>query len=147
VARAANGRFDRVDTNIKNADGDLLESAIPSVSIVKDGGFYAEEYFDDPSVTADLKALVAQKLGPGRLAGFVIEGLTPYGTIGAAGRAATGDLLRATGCTQRTAPASHPQRSFLLCTRRKANAVMPSMLSTVRHDFAVSYLFAAAHTE
>jgi hypothetical protein len=81
VARAANGRFDRVDTNIKNADGDLLESAIPSVSIVKDGGFYAEEYFDDPSVTADLKALVAQKLGPGRLAGFVIEGLTPYGTM------------------------------------------------------------------
>jgi hypothetical protein len=24
------------------------------VAIVKDGGFYAEEYFDDPAVTADL---------------------------------------------------------------------------------------------
>jgi L-asparaginase len=81
VARAANGRIDRVDTTIKNADGDLLEAAVPSVSIVKDGGFYAEEYFDGPSVTADLKALVAQKLRLGRLAGIVIEGLTPYGTM------------------------------------------------------------------
>ena len=81
VARAANGGIERVDTTIKNADGDLLESAIPSVSIVKDGGFYAEEYFDDPSVTTDLMALVAQKLRISRLAGFVIEGLTPYGTM------------------------------------------------------------------
>jgi L-asparaginase len=69
------------ETKIRNSAGDLLEGAIPSVTIVKDGGYYAEEYFDDPSVTADLDAQVAQKLRAGRLGGFIIEGLTPYGTM------------------------------------------------------------------
>lgn len=81
VARAAAGRIDRMETKIREANGDLLDSAIPSVAIVKDGGFYAEEYFDDPSVTADLVALVERKLGAGRLAGFIIEGTTPYGKM------------------------------------------------------------------
>jgi hypothetical protein len=70
-----------VETKIKEANGDLLESAIPSVAIVKDGGFFAEEYFDDPSVTEDLVALVGRKLEAGRLAGFVIEGTVPYGKM------------------------------------------------------------------
>ena len=81
VARAEGGRIVRIETKIREANGDLLEGAIPSVAIVKDGGFYAEDYFDDPSVTADLVALVAGKLGAGRLAGFIIEGTTPYGKM------------------------------------------------------------------
>ncbi|MGJ4925588.1 asparaginase domain-containing protein [Bradyrhizobium sp. HKCCYLS2038] len=68
-----------VETRTRAADGDLLEDAIPSVSIVKEGGFYAEDYFDDPAITADLVALVGRKLAGGRLAGFIIEGITPYG--------------------------------------------------------------------
>ncbi len=68
-------------TKTKDAQGDLLEDAIPSVTIVKDGGFYAEEYFDDPSVAVDLEAQVARKLRAGRLGGFIIEGITPYGTM------------------------------------------------------------------
>jgi len=70
-----------VDTTIRDSTGDLLEDAIPSVSIVKDGGYFAEEYFDHPAVAADLVSLVEQKLSIGRLAGFVAEGLTPYGTM------------------------------------------------------------------
>ena len=35
----------------------------------------------DPAAEGDLLALVAHKLGLGRLAGFVIEGLTPYGAM------------------------------------------------------------------
>jgi len=70
-----------VDTTIRDSTGDLLEDAIPSVSIVKDGGYFAEEYFDHPAVAADLVSLVEQKLSAGRLAGFVAEGLTPYGTM------------------------------------------------------------------
>ncbi len=81
VVRAEGGRIVPIETTIRDAAGDLLEGAIPSVSIVKDGGYFAEEYFDDPSVTADLVALVAQKLRGHRLAGFVAEGLTPYGTM------------------------------------------------------------------
>jgi L-asparaginase len=81
VARAANGRIERTETKIRDPEGDLFEGAIPSVTIVKDGGYYAEEYFDDPSVTDDLEARVAQKLRTGRLGGFIVEGLTPYGTM------------------------------------------------------------------
>src|SRR3984885_9327648 len=81
VVRAEGGRLVSAETKIRDADGDLFEGAIPSVSIVKDGGYFAEEYFDDPSVTADLVALVAQKLHGNRLAGFVAEGLTPYGVM------------------------------------------------------------------
>jgi hypothetical protein len=69
------------ETKIRDSVGDLLQGAVPSVTIVKDGGYYAEEYFDDPSVTADLEVQVAQKLRTGRLGGFIIEGLTPYGTM------------------------------------------------------------------
>jgi L-asparaginase len=79
--RDGGGRPELRETKIRDSAGDLLEDAIPSVTIVKDGGYYAEEYFDDPCVTADLDAQVAQKLRAGRLGGFIIEGLTPYGTM------------------------------------------------------------------
>ncbi|MGA7805168.1 asparaginase domain-containing protein [Bradyrhizobium sp.] len=69
------------ETRIREDNGDLLGSAIPSVAIVKDGGFFAEDYFDDPLVAADLHALVARKLETNRLAGFVIEGTVPYGKM------------------------------------------------------------------
>ena len=81
IAHSTGGPIALVETKIREANGDLLESAIPSVAIVKDGGFFAEEYLDDPAVTADLLALVARKLGGGRLAGFVIEGTVPYGKM------------------------------------------------------------------
>jgi L-asparaginase len=81
VASSSDGLLQRSDVRIRQENGDLLESAIPSVAIVKDGGFYAEEYFDDPSVTADLVALLARKLEANRLAGFVIEGTSPYGKM------------------------------------------------------------------
>jgi hypothetical protein len=66
---------------VKGADGRLLENAIPSVSIVKDGGFMSEEYLTHPADEADLNTLLAHKLGLGRLSGFVLEGLTPYGKM------------------------------------------------------------------
>jgi L-asparaginase len=93
VVRGERGHLVPVETKIRDADGDLLEGAIPSVSIVKDGGYFAEEYFDDVSVTADLVALVGQKLRAERLAGFVAEGLTPYGTMTSSVRQAV--LLKA----------------------------------------------------
>ena len=71
----------RSEVRVKDATGRLLESAIPSVSIVKDGGFTSEEYLIDIEHEIDLKALVAHKLSLGRLSGFVLEGLTPYGTM------------------------------------------------------------------
>src|SRR6201996_9194247 len=81
VAYGSAGIATRTEMKTREANGDLLESAIPSVSIVKDGGFYAEEYFDDPAVAEDLVSLVVRKLEAGRLAGFVIEGTVPYGKM------------------------------------------------------------------
>jgi L-asparaginase len=81
VVSSSDGIIKRSGIRTREDNGDLLESAIPSVSIVKDGGFYAEEYFDDPDVTADLVALVERKLARNRLAGFVIEGTVPYGKM------------------------------------------------------------------
>jgi L-asparaginase len=88
VARATGDRIELTETKIKDADGSLFEAAIPSVTIVKDGGYYAEEYFDDPSATTDLERMLAQKLSTNRLAGFVTEGLTPYGVMTSAVRQA-----------------------------------------------------------
>jgi hypothetical protein len=81
VASNSDGTIGRREIRTREDNGDLLESGIPSVSIVKDGGFYAEEYFDDPDVTADLVALVERKLAKNRLAGFVVEGTVPYGKM------------------------------------------------------------------
>jgi L-asparaginase len=81
VVFSSHGVVKRSDMLTREADGDLLENAIPSVTIVKDGGFYAEEFLDDPAVTADLVALLTRKLETKRLAGFVIEGTVPYGKM------------------------------------------------------------------
>jgi L-asparaginase len=64
---------------VKNSAGQLLADAIPSVSIVKDGTYATETFGDDPAGEADLAALIVHKLSLGRLAGFVLEGLAPYG--------------------------------------------------------------------
>lgn len=77
-----------VDVAIKDAEGHLLADAIPLVSIVKDGGFTADAFGDDPALEADLGFLIRHRLESGRLCGFVIEGLVPYGSATSELRAA-----------------------------------------------------------
>jgi L-asparaginase len=81
AVRATADGIERVSVAIKDAAGRLTENAIPSVSIVKDGGYTAEDFSGDPAHEVDLIALLDRKLKLGRLAGFVIEGLSPYGTM------------------------------------------------------------------
>ncbi len=69
----------RVEVAVKDGAGRLLADAIPLVSIVKDGGFAADSFGDNEEAESDLKGLIADRLGKGRLCGFVIEGLVPYG--------------------------------------------------------------------
>ncbi|HEY0249826.1 MAG TPA: asparaginase domain-containing protein [Gryllotalpicola sp.] len=80
VRRTAAG-LETIDVAIKDAGGRITEQAIPSVSIVKEGGYFDEDY----GVTADelpiLQAVIDQKLGLGRLGGIVVEGLVPYGRL------------------------------------------------------------------
>ena len=61
---------------IKDGRGDLLESAIPRVTIVKDGNYTVDDWDDDPSREVDLLAQIARNLAAYPLAGFVVEGLS-----------------------------------------------------------------------
>jgi L-asparaginase len=69
---------------IKNPEGELLESAIPTVSIVKDGNYISDD--DGPDAEVDLLALLDANLRRAPLAGFVLEGHSPYGRPSSEGR-------------------------------------------------------------
>ncbi len=86
AVRRRDGRLARVPIAVKDAGGGLRAEAVPLVSIVKDGGFSGIEVGDDPALEADLAASIAHKLGLGLLAGFVVEGLVPYGHLPAEAR-------------------------------------------------------------
>ena len=73
-------RIAQIPVPVKNAAGELLDTAIPKVSIVKDGNYMAEDYSVDVSKEVDLLALIDANLRSAPLSGFVVEGLTPYGT-------------------------------------------------------------------
>jgi len=65
---------------IKDSSGKLLADAIPVVSIVKDGSYSGIDFGDDPALELDLVASIDHKLAMGHLAGFIVEGLVPYGS-------------------------------------------------------------------
>jgi L-asparaginase len=78
---------------IKTASGDLLPTAIPKVSIVKEAQqFGGDAALDDGSRSAatevDILARIAHNLEHAPLAGFVGEGMAPYGFLSEAADAA-----------------------------------------------------------
>lgn len=79
AVRAVSGGLQQVVVQIKSKAGDLLENAIPVVSIIKDGGYTGMDWGDKPSLELDLEATIRHKLEIGRLTGLVVEGLVPYG--------------------------------------------------------------------
>jgi hypothetical protein len=81
AARIADNRLGTFSLTVKGRQGEIQAEAIPSVSIVKEGNYFTEEYGDDPSLVDDLLLLFRRKLELGRLAGFVVEGQVPYGTL------------------------------------------------------------------
>ncbi len=81
AVRVAGNRRERFDLAIKGQNGAILPDAIPSVSIVKEGNYFTEAFGEDPDLVQDLDLLIRNKLGLGRLAGFVVEGQVPYGTL------------------------------------------------------------------
>ena len=80
AVRAGSDGIERVAIAVKGANGKLQADAIPVVSIVKDGSYSGLEIGDDPSIENDLIASIEHKLGLGQLAGFVVEGIVPYGS-------------------------------------------------------------------
>jgi hypothetical protein len=96
AVKMVDGVVQTIGVTIKDSAGKLTENAIPSVSIVKTGGYYDEDYTVGPDDLPDLLALIAHKLSLGRLAGFVTEGLVPYGRLPSSPREAL--LQRAVFC-------------------------------------------------
>ena len=66
---------------IKDARGELLDTAIPKVTIVKDGNYTTDDYDEDPAREVDVLAQIERNLAAHPLAGFVVEGLAPYGRL------------------------------------------------------------------
>jgi L-asparaginase len=81
AVRLGAGGIESFEIAVKNRHGEILPDAIPSVSIVKDGGYCGEEFGEDPALEGDLSFLLDHKLRLGRLAGFVTEGQVPYGAM------------------------------------------------------------------
>ena len=81
AARKSAGGIELVDVAVKDAGGKLLADAIPVVSIMKDGSYCGIDFGDDHELEVDMIASIEHKLAMGRLAGFVIEGLVPYGSL------------------------------------------------------------------
>lgn len=80
------GKLVAVEVPIKSASDQLHESAIPKVTIVKDGHYTDDDYSVDPEREVDLIAAIEQRLQTAPLAGFVVEGSSPYGRMMSIGR-------------------------------------------------------------
>ena len=80
------GRREAVTVTVKDGEGALRGAAIPRVSIVKDGNYHADSAESDPGREADLNAAIADHLANAPLAGFVVEGQSPYGSMTAPDR-------------------------------------------------------------
>lgn len=86
MVRRGPAGLELVEAAVKDAANRLLAEAIPIVSIVKDGSYSSVDFGDDPSLEVDLIASVEHKLSVGKLAGFVVEGLAPYGSTASPAR-------------------------------------------------------------
>jgi hypothetical protein len=79
AARRGRNGIEMIAIPVKDANGKLNGDAIPDVTILADGSFSGVGFGDDPSLEHDLIAAIEHKLNLGMLAGFVLQGLVPYG--------------------------------------------------------------------
>src|SRR6266851_1306426 len=79
--RLDNGRLARVAVPIKDAQGALLATAIPKVTIVKHARYLPEDTSGDPEAEVDILARIAKNLREAPLAGFVAEGSAPFASM------------------------------------------------------------------
>jgi len=77
--RQKGSRIETVPVGIKGPDATLLDTAIPKVAITKDASYWDDNSSPDPEAEVDLIAMIGYMLKSAPLAGFVVEGFTPYG--------------------------------------------------------------------
>src|SRR5215470_2368308 len=71
--------IETIPVAIKGSDGGLLDTAIPKVVITKDASYWDDDSTPSLEAEVDLVAMISHMLKAAPLAGFVLEGFTPYG--------------------------------------------------------------------
>ncbi len=79
--RSDGAKANPVEVPIKDGAGKLLDGAIPKVVIVKDGTYDSDDFDVDLNREIDLLARMEHNLRHAPLAGFIVEGLSPYGIM------------------------------------------------------------------
>jgi L-asparaginase/Glu-tRNA(Gln) amidotransferase subunit D len=77
--RDVHGKPAFVSVKIKDEEGNLLPTAIPKVTIAKTARYLSESAEADPNTEVEIFARIQRNLKDFPLAGFVVEGVSPYG--------------------------------------------------------------------
>ena len=75
------GTLTSQDVPIKDAAGDLIDTSVPMVTIIKEGNYSPETADSSPDREVDIIAQTADNLANAPLSGFVVEGQSPYGSM------------------------------------------------------------------
>jgi len=70
-----------IEVAIKDKTGALVESSVPRVTIVKDGNYSADHWDSGDEREVDILSQIDDHLTHSPLAGFVVEGQSPYGSM------------------------------------------------------------------
>jgi hypothetical protein len=81
LTRDAAGRIGPVSVPVRDAGGQLRPAAMPVVAIVKRGSYAEEDLRIDPNQEPEVRVRMDRALDRHPLAGFVAEGLAPYGSV------------------------------------------------------------------
>jgi hypothetical protein len=79
--RQVGNRITNVTVPIKDANGQLLPSAIPRVSIAKYAAYGSDDFADDPTSEVEISARIEKNLKDFPLSGFVAEGYAPFANL------------------------------------------------------------------
>jgi L-asparaginase len=77
--RRVDGTVGTVDVAVKNEAGELLATAIPKVTIVKYARYGMDDYSGRADLQVEIRARIEANLATAALAGFVVEGSSPFG--------------------------------------------------------------------
>jgi hypothetical protein len=80
-ARGQGSKVGEIAVQIKDAQGDLLGTAIPKVTIVKHARYLPEDTSGHADSEVDILARIEKNLRDAPLAGFVAEGSAPFGAM------------------------------------------------------------------
>jgi L-asparaginase len=80
-SRVQGSKVEAIAVAIKDAEGHLLSTAIPKVTIVKHARYLPEDTSGNANSEVDILARIEKNLRDAPLAGFVAEGSAPFGAM------------------------------------------------------------------